>query len=149
MATVTMTGKEYEEILSEIHQLESKVAACEQWLKKCVQITFPDDSFNSWGAGRMPGPCNEIPEWMRDTMLREIARQLMCQEDPVLKKLEAGGIHKYAPFDTSLCTYGGFDVLPHFKGLDKVWEHAHLDNEADKEAEKEDNDEQDAYTIQL
>lgn len=134
MATVTMSGKEYEEILSKIHQLESKVATCEQWLKKCVQITFPDDSFDSWGAGRMPGPCNELPEWMRDTLLREIARQLMCQEDPVLKKLEAIGAHMYAPFDTSLCTYGGIDVIPYFRGLDKVWKNAHLDNEADKAA---------------
>ena len=58
----------------------------------------------------------------------------MCQEMPVLKKLESSGAHKYALFDTNLSTYGGIDVIPYFRGLDKVWENAHLDNEADKAA---------------
>ena len=133
MATVTMTGKEYEEMLVKMHTLETRVQEVTQWLKDSAHLEIPDDSYTRWCAGRLVGIA-PLPKWMQDVMLQEVARQIMCQEVPVLKKLEAMGIHYYNPFDTTLNSYNGEDIIPHFKGLDKVWEDAHLDNEADKAA---------------
>ena len=133
MATVTMTGKEYEEMLVKMHMLETKVQEITQWLKDCAHLEVPEDSYNSWGAGRITGRA-PLPKWMSDVMFTEVARQLMCQEVPVLKKLEDNGAHFYEPFSTDLSNYSGEDVLPYFKGLEKVWENAHYDNEADKAA---------------
>lgn len=133
MATVTMTGKEYEEMLVKMHTLEIRVQEVTQWLKDSAHLEIPDDSYTRWCAGRLVGLA-PLPKWMADVMYAEVARQLMCQEVPVLKKLEENGTHYYDPFDTSLRNYGGEDVIPYFPGLDKVWEDAHLDNEADKAA---------------
>ena len=135
MATVTMTGKEYKELLLRVHELETRVEDVTNWLKACVKLEIPEDSYSSWGAGKMPGPRNTpLPPWMHGTLMAEVARQLMCQEVPVLKKLEENGAHCYDLFDTNLSNYDGEDVLPYFPGLQQVWENAHIDNEADKAA---------------
>lgn len=133
MATVTMNGKEYEEMLIKIHMLEARVQEVTQWLKDSAHLEVPEDSFTNWGAGRLTGRA-PMPKWMADVMYAEVARQLMCQEVPVLKKLEENGAHYYDLFDTNLSNYSGEDVIPYFPGLDKVWESAHYDNEADKAA---------------
>jgi hypothetical protein len=135
MATVTMNGNEYKELLLKPYELETRIEDVTNWLKACVKLEIPEDSYFSWGAGKMPGPRNTpMPSWMRDTMLHEIARQLMCQEVSVLKKLEANGAHRYDLFDTNLSNCSGIDVLPYFGGLEHAWKQAHLDNEADKAA---------------
>lgn len=133
MATVTMNGNEYKELLLKVHELETRVEDMTNWLKASVKLEVPEDSYSSWGAGKITGRAT-LPPWMHDIMFTEVARQLMCQEVPVLKKLEDNGAHYYAPFDTSLSNYSGEDVLPYFKGLAKVWEDAHYDNAADKAA---------------
>ena len=141
MATVTMNGNEYKEFLLKMHELETRVEDVTNWLKACVQLSFPEDSYDSWGAGKMPGLNNTpLPPWMHDTMMAEVARQLMCQEVPVLKKLEAIDAHYYTPFDTGLSNHTWEEnVLPYFPGLDKVWEQARLDNEAGKEVEEDEH----------
>lgn len=138
MATVTMNGNEYKELLLKVHELETRVEDVTNWLKASVKLEIPEDSYSSWGAGKMPGPRGvTMPPWMHDILLSEVARQLMCLEVPVLKKLEENGAHRYNLFDTNLSNYDGEDVIPYFPGLDKVWESAHYDNEADKAALEE------------
>lgn len=142
MATVTMTGAEYKELLLKMHELETRLEDVTNWLKACVQLDFPEDSFRSWGSGQMPGTSTKLPPWMHDIMFREVARQLMIQEVPVLKKLERTHSCNYVPFETNLSNYNGESVLPYFPGLEGVWESARKDNyREDNPDEEETQDE--------
>jgi len=140
MATVTMTGKEYAEMLVKMHTLEIKLQEVTQWLTDSAHLEIPEDSYTSWGAGKITGKA-PLPKWMHDIMMAEVARQLMCQQVPVLKALEANGAHYYDPFDTNLSNYSGEDVLNYHPNLRGVWESAHKDNEAEQAAAEQEDQE--------
>lgn len=137
MATVTMTGAEYKMMVCEIADQKRMIGEITDWMKKRCRVSFPDDSFTRWGAGRfMEDP--PLPRWLWQVGMEEVARQIMAQDTVILKKLEDNGTNKFDPLTRDLTNCGGGDsVIPYFPGLDKVWQIAHNDNERDKKATTE------------
>ena len=124
MATVTMSGKEYQEILRHQQDLEQKVAEMEEWVKRitCVKLDA-DTPWYSWGVGSMP-PSREIklPKWVQDLMVYHLVHQIIRMPQDTINRLYQEGVHYYTPMEPYLGTYGDIDLLNASDTLAECWE---------------------------
>jgi hypothetical protein len=72
MSQVSMTGKEYADLLRQVEQ-ESELI---RYLKAERKVKFTEDNIQTYSAGGFPGRMH-YPEWLQDLLVRDMVDQLL------------------------------------------------------------------------
>lgn len=92
MATVTMTGKEYQELLSQQAVMDELV----RHIKASQQVRFPDESIFSYSLGKF-AVSDKYPEWLHNLLVRDMVQQLLLLPAEEFERWVVSNQCYYAP----------------------------------------------------
>lgn len=122
MATVTMTGKEYGELLRKLDDLTGKLDEVIKWTTASTKVTFPAD--DTWHPFVFQNP-GKMPEWLRQAKINSLCTNLVSLSNDELREWVAGGRHYYNPEEDHLQDWDGgedtVDLLEVYE-LGDLWE---------------------------
>lgn len=72
MAQVSMTGKEYADLLRQVEQGSELI----RYLKAERKVKFTEDNIHTYSSGEFPGR-RSYPEWLQDLLVRDMVDQLL------------------------------------------------------------------------
>lgn len=99
MATVTMTGKEFQEMLRQQEIADELV----RHIKASQQVHFPEEP-SFYGAGKF-AELNKFPDWLHNLLVRDMVQQLLHLPAEEFERWVATGQCHYAPKLRSFCSY--------------------------------------------
>lgn len=124
MATVTMTGKEYAELLNRINTLEAKINDIRTWAEANAEMSFDERTLSKWSAGyaAMNTP---MPKWLQDIFAQKVIECLLKVPIEVIQHMESKGIDCYEPLERQVNSYGAIKLLELSEELRDRWAKAH------------------------
>lgn len=124
MATVTMTGKEYAELLNRINTLEAKINDIRTWAEANAEMSFDEKTCNKWSAGyaAMDTP---MPKWLQDIFAQKVIECLLKAPIETIQHMESNGINSYEPLERQVNSYGAINLLALSEELRDRWAEAH------------------------
>lgn len=72
MAQVSMTGKEYADLLRQVEQGSELI----RYLKAERKVKFTEDNIHTYSSGEFPSRMR-YPEWLQDLLVRDMVDQLL------------------------------------------------------------------------
>ena len=124
MATVTMTGKEYAELLNRINALEAKINDIRTWAEANAEMSFDEKTFNKWSAG-YTALDTPMPKWLQDIFAQKVIACLLKAPIKVIQHMESNGINCYEPLERQVNSYGAIKLLKLSDELRDRWTEAH------------------------
>jgi hypothetical protein len=91
MATVTMTGKEFQEMLRQQEMADELV----RHIKASQQVHFPEKP-SFYGVGKF-AELNKFPDWLHNLLVRDMVQQLLHLPAEEFERWVATGQCYYAP----------------------------------------------------
>lgn len=133
MATVTMTGKEYQELLSQQALMDELV----RHIKASQQVRFPDEPSYSFGTGKF-AVSDKYPDWLHNLLVRDMVQQLLLLPAEEFERWVASSQCYYAPKLRNFCSYSleyNVNLLEYDATLRERWDLARAElNRKEEEA---------------
>lgn len=121
MATVTMSGKEYQELLN---QKEMAAEELIRHLKASQQVRFKQDKGNVFGSGEFPD-IHKFPDWLQELLLHDMVQQLLLLPAEEFEHWVATDQHFYSPKHRNFSAYTAYyntDLLLIDSTLKERWD---------------------------
>lgn len=110
MATVTMTGKEYAELLNRISTLEAKINDIRTWAEANAEMSFDGSTFSDWHAG-YASLDTPMPKWLQDIFAQKVINCMLAAPIEAIQHMESKGINCYEPLERQVSSYGAIKLL--------------------------------------
>ena len=137
MTQVTMTGKEYEDLLRVKHQYEDIIG----FLEKERKVTFTPDNTGNYIAGEFPLN-HTFPEWLQDMLVEDMVDQLLYMDADGFGLWATTDHHFYSPKSREFDEWGlneSVDLLEVSPALKERWDTFKAAAEAKKAEEEKDD----------
>lgn len=119
MATVTMTGDEYNKMLRKIDQGAEII----QFLKAERKVKFAKDNINAYSSGKFPS-LYKFPDWLQDNLIQDMVSQLLHMNAEEFGLWANTDHHYYSPKQRDFCSWnneGNVDLLEYSQALKERW----------------------------
>ena len=137
MTQVTMTGKEYEDLLRVKHQYEDII----RFLEKERKVTFTPDNIGDYRAGDFHRS-KVLPTAITDTLVEDMVEQLLDKSDEEFALWASTEHHYYDVYGCELNSWSrekNVDLLKYSSGLKFRWDTFKAAAEAKKAEEEKDD----------
>lgn len=120
MAQVSMTGKEYADLLRQVEQGSGLI----RYLKAERKVKFTEDSIHAYSSGEFPLN-HTFPEWLQDMLVKDMVDQLLHMDADEFGLWATTDHHFYSPKSREFVRWGhneSVDLLEASPALKERWD---------------------------
>lgn len=120
MAQVSMTGKEYADMLRQIEQ----GAEILRYLKAERKVKFTEDNIHTYSSGEFPST-SKFPDWLHEMLVKDMVDQLLHMDADEFGLWATTDHHFYSPKQRDFGSWGleyGVDLLEVSPALKERWD---------------------------
>ena len=138
MAQVTMTGKEYADLLRQVEQGAEII----RFLKEERKIKFTEDNIRTYSAGEFPNR-SKFPEELQDFLVQDMVQQLLHKQSEEFSLWALTDCHYYNPKSRDMTSWSqddSFDLLEYSPALKERWDLARTEYHSGNKEDNEDGE---------